>query len=625
MAAPVTLDQVSLARELALEGDWDAAAQLFLDALTEPDPKTGQLADVEVGTGKAMFATILPTLLDHYEAYEEVARFLWGKDVFTTEPSEVKRVWDACGTRSKMLIQGAGSMGKSYTMGVWALLDWYRDPVNTDAKMVSLTKGHGKDNIWGHVKHLHSLAQSFVGCLPGVLTADGLTIPGVEKAGIQLVAIRAGENGAGRLQGLHPSPRTGDPHWRFGKLTRKRIYLDEAEEIPQGIWVDLDNFFTSIKDDHLDDHLLCIGAANPRNKTSMFGIRCEPKDGWDSIHVDSSFRWESVYGWTILRLDAAQSENVMERKVIFPSLQTWKGYQTYAKRGETDPEYLTMARGWFPTSSTASSVVVPDYVWTRALRCVFEWSGPTVPLAGVDLAFGGGDKAVMCHGLWGPVTGYKDPSGEFHKALPGAFGLQVSGFVTLTKTHSVDLADEIMRLCGAFGIEGDWLALDATGSGKGVCDILQRKFKGKPPRSTIWSEAATDRRIMREDTKPADETCDGLVTELVYAVSKFIEFDVLKLAPIALTQAPKLAVDVCERRMTMVTRGRVRVEPKTEFKLRVMASPDYGDAMALLVEAARHKGIYAPAMLPAPPRRKLTSWDQGVKVKTGTVDKLDNI
>ena len=104
------------------------------------------------------------------------------------------------------------------------------------------------------------------------------------------------------------------------------MVLDEAEEVPVGVWEGINNILSTADSDSYKGHIKIFGASNPRDRTSDFAQRCEPKDGWGSVDCEDDFEWESREGYHVLRLDAARCENVIEKRIVYAGLQTYQGF-----------------------------------------------------------------------------------------------------------------------------------------------------------------------------------------------------------------------------------------------------------------------------------------------------------
>jgi hypothetical protein len=304
-------------------------------------------------------------------AYAEAATLLWGKELFTVEPASVRMIWEELPKNCEVAIMGAGSTGKTYSVGVWLLLDWIRDPEYTCIKVLSVTQEHAKRNVFAQMKNLH---RNAIVPLPGIAQERSIQVGSDDKQGIHLVPIPAGDDGKGRLRGFHPVPR-GTIHPQFGSLTRIRVILDEAEEIPQGVWEDVDNILGN-KDGV--ETIKVIAASNPKDVNSKFGQLCEPVGGWDGENMDFSERWSSRLGWRTLHIDGSKCENVIEKKLIYPGLLTWEGYSKYLLLPEGSPSYycadlateVLSKRGWLK----GTEVLIGDEIYTVNINTgIAEW------------------------------------------------------------------------------------------------------------------------------------------------------------------------------------------------------------------------------------------------------------
>ena len=82
---------------------------------------------------------------------EEAAQILWSPTMFSPLPESTQRVWRAFDAHDFILLMGAGSMGKSYSMGVRLFLEWIRDPEFTTIKVVGPSQQHLQDNLFSHL------------------------------------------------------------------------------------------------------------------------------------------------------------------------------------------------------------------------------------------------------------------------------------------------------------------------------------------------------------------------------------------------------------------------------------------------------------------------------------------
>lgn len=526
--------------------------------------------------------------------YLNAARLLWNEKSFLVEPQSVRKIWDALPLYAEVMMQGAGSLGKTYTPATWFMLDWIRDPEWTCIKVVSLTGQHAQRNCFAQMKNLH--ATSIIQ-LPGECLGKSIQVGNDDKQGIHLLAIPKGDTGEGSLRGFHPVPRS-ELHPQFGMLSRVRAILDEAEKIPHGVWQGVNNMLIARAG---VEHVKVCAASNPQDRNSEFGLKCEPEKGWESVQMGVDESWKGKKGAHVICLDGAKCENVVQRKVVYEGLLTWEGYQHYLRLGDTHPEYITMARGWFPESGLSMNIISHDMV-ERAIGN-FRFYGKTVYAAAVDLAFEGGDRAVMSIGRFGRL------------AKEEKFGLEAVSQFELAHRKTLEMADEIMKICKNLHVTPDWLACDRTGNGTGVHDALCSKF-GPEVMGIHFGSGSTDTKVLADDQQKASELYDGIVTEVWFAMRKWLEFGFLKFSPAM--KMDNLRKELTARRYK--TKGeRVRVESKGDYKARGFNSPDEADSLSMLLHLVRLRSSdFAAYMIKAPSNEE---WSP--PPKHGLVDRIE--
>jgi len=543
-------------------------------------------------------------LLD-LDQYQAAAIVCWGPELFTPEPHCTRLVWNGLRSHAKNLIMGGGSLSKSYSGAVFFGLDFLRDPEWTCIKVMSVTRQHAVTNVFAHLKNL--LANVIVPVPNLSIKAESVRVNNDDKQGIHLTSIPMGDDGKGRLRGFHPVPRP-TPHPRFGRLSRIALILDEAEEIPEGVWEDVNNVLLTEEADN--SHVRVFAATNPKDRNSKFGVLAEPRKGWASIDIDIDETWESNRGYNVIRLDGAKCENVTEKRVVYPGLQTWEGFERLLKLGTDNPEYFTMARGWFPESS-ASVVIVNESMFERA-KGLYTFSGPTTMAAGIDLAFEGNDMAFFTAARFGVATGWTDMQGNFQRFKTERRVIQVEQQISLEKKDTIEQTRAIIRLSNDMGVKPRWLAVDRTGNGTGVHDALRSMF-GPDVFGVMFSWAASDTRILEDDSETCSERYNDVVTEMAFSVRKFIETDLLKLNPGINWNS--LGRETVTRRYMQVGRGVLRLEPKKDFKKRHNdVSPDRFDSLLVAVHAIRMNGGISGRMVEesSMPKRRPERLEHGI-------------
>lgn len=519
--------------------------------------------------------------------YIQMAKLLWQDHVFNANPHFVKLMWDAFPNEVEVNILGSSSAGKSFSMAIWLLLDWIQDPEWTCIKVLSVSESHAKRNVFAHIKNMHrnSLIE-----LPGIVREGSIQVGLNSKQGIHLMSVPTGTEGKGRLRGFHPEPRQKN-HPKFGNVSRIRVILDEAEEIPEGIWEDVDNVLGSRDGTEI---VKVFSATNPKNRASKLGQRCEPSGGWGTVNVNDSETWIAKNGSKVIRLDGIKGENVISKKVIYPGMLTYEGFQNYLSQGEDSATFSTMARGWFPEKGTSFSIWTPELV----SRCKgqFIFNDDVTYCASVDLALEGGDKIPMTIGRFGFAHGYSDQTGAVVKFDKMRMVLQVDQQFLLDSGDTFKIVNQVKDTCRAMGIKHHFLAVDSTGLGAPIADVMKQMI-GPEIVCINYGTEATDLQICAEDTQKANELYSGLVTELWFAARRWAEFHYLKIS--TMFSWGNMERDMTQRKYRLVTKGRSRVESKKEYKQRTAGrSPDEVDSLFQLVHLVRMRSEHMTEMVP---------------------------
>ena len=534
-------------------------------------------------TAKSVVMQYVQSLLDA-DQFEAAATVLWGPGVYDWQPKSAQDTWRCLFEHDKLLVQGAGAMGKTFNAAAWFLLDWMRDPEYTCIKVVSLTEAHAQRNVFAAVKNFYRTALVKPEYKGESDLVKSIQVNDDDKNGIHLVAIPKGDAGTGTLRGFHPSPRH-KPHPKWGTMSRTHVVLDEAEEIPPGVWEGLQNILSAADSKSSKGRIKIFGASNPKDRNSEFGKRCEPSGGWLQVDCEEDFEWDSREGWHILRLDAARCENVIEQKIIFPGFQTYEGYMAYEARGRT-AEYYTMARGFFPQEGIAMAIITPAMM-DNAMGQV-RFIGPVVALAAFDLALEGKDQVVCSYGRFGLSDGWTSRDRKFHEFKSPRTVLQLDSQINFPKRATLEQTNAIIEFCKQMRIGPGWLCVDRTGNGSGIHDALCSLF-GKETLGVNYSWAASETHVLGDDSQRANELYSGVVTELIFGLAKYLEFEFLKISPSF--KIEELVRQATSRRYKQMGQGLVRVESKGDFVKRTRQnSPDQLDSLSLLVFLMRQRG-----------------------------------
>lgn len=542
--------------------------------------------------------------------YQDAANFLWGEELFNIKPRSVKMVWEAIPKCSQLLVMGHGAAGKSFTILTWLVLDWLRDPEYTTVKLISSTGTSVDATLKSQLANFHRVSYL---PFPGKLTATYLGMDTKErKFGIERIAIAQGEDGGARLRGkCHPFPRQ-TPHFVFGTHSRSRVYVDEAEAVPEGVWEELQNVLNAREG---AERIKVIGSSNPKDPSSRYGILCQHSAGWDHVINTGLEEWVSKHGWNVIWLDGAKCENVVEKRLVYPGLLSYDGYMQYFVMGDIGPEGWTMARGMFPQNGV-TAVVVSQSLLDKAVGFV-NFIGPVTYCASLDVALDGGDRPIFTIGRFGVASGWRKQNGEvtrFDKAKPM---LQVDNQFQLATGDTIQLADEAIRVLAPMSVKGEFFALDSTGNGEGVRDVMKIKYSQNII-GIDWGTKATEMRIMSEDTRICYDQYNGLPTEMWFALQKWLEFEYIKVHPILMDTS--FGHEITTRRYFQGELKKLQVEAKDQWKGRNSGrSPDRADSMIMLVHLLRLNRAMETEMLPGAVEKERNEF----KSEPGTVDTLD--
>jgi hypothetical protein len=147
----------------------------------------------------------------------------------------------------------------------------------------------------------------------------------------------------------------------------------------------------------------------------------------------------------------------------------------------------------------------------------------------------------------------------------------------------------IKDFCRDMKIKPAWVCVDRTGNGAGVHDCLRNDIHFAPDVMGVnFSEASTDTKIFTEDEKNCQELYKGIWTELLFALSRYLEFGYLKISPSFRNE--ELIKQGTGRRYRQVGVGLVQAQSKKDYMRDTGSkSPDELDSLSLFVHLFRMK------------------------------------
>jgi hypothetical protein len=605
-------------------------AQEWLDAadayykFAERSPKFRRPARPTKDDAVAVVTQLIHWCLNN-NRYWLAARLLWPENLFDPRPRFTRMIWKELTENPALMLMGAASCTKSYSTGVWLMLDWIRDPEYTCIRVLGPSEQHLNDNLFSHLVTLHREASV---PLPGVIGDRFIGLSRRQRFGaISGVVVPLGQTRSGRIQGAKAGNRKRrHPHPVFGTLGRLRIFLDESEKIPPGIWKDIENVLSNVRG---VETFKIICAYNPEDKNGPSGIRSEPLKGWDAFNPEEDEVWTSSRGWRVVRLDGEKCENVVEGVEIFPGLQTREGLEMLIANagGEDSPGYWTMARACFPRTLGDMYLISQELI--DSARGSFIFVEKPTPCAGIDTALEGTNAPVLMYGEYGYASGYRThptlekPRGDivdFRDADGNPvrrLALECTQRFQLPNSDTPTTTRNIIELCTKLGVPPKACCVDRTGIGQGVFDML-KVWWSPEVRGVNYTELPTDdMKILVEDTATPKDLYDRVHTELWFALRKWMMFNLVKFGP--LLDLGKIAPQLTLRKYKPGRKD--RVESKGEFKKHANhMSPDDADALTLLVHAVRKLSRETPSMLSSVGsngERVLVDYNVGQTMRTG--------
>lgn len=555
------------------------------------------------------------------------AMMLWDGETFTAEPQCVQLIWNAVMSKRMVCIMGGGGMGKSMSTTALYMLEWIFDPEWTRIQLASASESHLLGNIFADAVRLHSGASMV---LPGKQDTESISLDKKTAQGIFTLTLPGGVTGKSKIKGAHTKSRGAHPrqhHPLFGKRSRIFALVDECQEVPSNVFDEIPNRFSSMEE-HDVDHIKFVICANPRDIFSRFAKCAEPVGGWSKITRDD-VTWVSKAGWAVISLDQTKHENFIARKKVFAGFATYDGFQSILKTCDGDPEHprmYTLCYGKFPPQGTLFACIKQKHLLASQREWIF--SGPTTAVAGCDPAYSA-DRPTLPLGRAGIASGWRDAEGKEYALEKPRMAVQIDLVVILSHGDAQEVADEAMFRLKEMGVLPQNFAIDQTGSGRGVADIIRHQWREKVGTGNIqegekapiigveYASTPSRMKIAEEDQKLPCDLYDRTATELWYAGAKLWEYDVMSVGQgVDLEVLSELASRMGDMQPGL---GRkLTIETKLAFKQRTGSrSPDLADGVLLLIHAARTSipGLTpkAPGTQLPPPKRDPFNWNKVVR------------
>lgn len=462
---------------------------------------------------------------------------------------------------------GHGAAGKTYVFAHIALLDYLAEPMTTTTSLTTVTADGLKLRMWSDLNKAYETSSIYsIRPLRVFSTSNRmnmfLNVPGDAKAHekylIEGMSTSKNKDAEGRIRGKH--------------APRKRVLLDEAEDMPDPIY----NTFSNIR---TDPDVKIVMLTNPREKISRCGEQCKPKGGWGMVSAEDLL-WETEVGGICIHLDGLQNPNVKaglnkhgEKKFSY-MLGPKEIEAIRLSEGEDSVKWWEQVRG-FPAPDGVVAKVWPSVVIDKAQPDItFDFK--PIPVASLDPAFEH-DDCVLDIGEMGKLRDERTAVNmtKSHKLVakegPGL------------PTKDYQIAQQVMEICKAAGVDPQYFIMDKTGGGRGVYAQLHEKWSPDVIGINYYG-AATERPLRPSETEPACDLVDRFVGELWFRARYFAEAGLIG----GIQNLDSKTITDLSTRLYFnkkVTAGSVMVvETKDEMKKRLGRSPDYGDTLSQIGE-----------------------------------------
>jgi len=492
---------------------------------------------------------------------------LFTREQFTPNRWSDLIIYDWC-HRDFFTVIGAGATTKSNTIGVLCLLDYITDPKETLILLVSTTRQmleiRSYESVIRHFGYLKA-----AGPLGLTLNRQRMAILNEEEAGLASAEVKAAIRGVAVKQGTVEEAKS---NLQGAHLPYVRLVIDELQQTRPAAVEARHNLSLGVTD------FKFVGLANPDSQFDLSGQMSKPKDprGWGAVSVDDE-QWESVYGH-VIHLDGMKSPAITEEdgalKYPFLIKQTDIDRVLQQNHGNWDaPSVWTMIRGFPPPQGLKNTILTESAIRKYKMQDQPIWMSQYTTYAALDPAFTtGGDGCVLQVFRVGTFD-----SGLSGIAFEPPIYLKIEASSELPVQYQI--AAQVETYGYQYGFMPDRMVVDETGTQR-VSDVIETNW-GPGITRFVGSTRPTELPVSAKDLTPASKKYRNHITEAYYAVAEFGQYDQIR-----------GLCDDAARQFTMreiVPGPTVQMEPKDKFKLRLHASPDEADPVAMAVQFARER------------------------------------
>lgn len=487
------------------------------------------------------------------EHFHNATKMLWPK--MSWNPWLDNQVEDLC-EHDYVGWAGCGASGKTFGATLFAAVWWLANPAKSTVVLTSTTAKMIRKRMWANLQDLVRKSPGF----PGNMVDSKMTlqaIKGDDRHSISAIAVAEGNTSkaVANIQGIHAE--------------RVMVIIDEATDTPEAAFEACTNLSKGCR----EFKMLVIG--NPASKFDPHGRFCTPAKGWRSVTIEDQ-HWLTERGMC-RRFDGMKSPNISEGRTKYPYLITHDQVLSAMRHeGEQSPTFWKYTRGFWSPDGMVKTVLSESLIETHTPTKNLVFTTNVQIVAGLDPGFGG-DRCVLRFAKVGTAN---DKLSILFQDI-----IQISPNAQLTEPVHYQIANRVKEECNKRGVPPDRFALDSSGEGGGLADILTREW-GVVHRVEFGGSPSTI-PVSDEDSRPCNEAYDRKVTELWFSMRKWAVEERLGGMDIETLQ------EFCAR-MFDDSKRKISVESKTVMKQRTGKSPDLADAAVVLLDLVRKTASFEP-------------------------------
>ena len=490
--------------------------------------------------------------LGRYEHFRKAVNLIWPR--MDWNPWLEKQVESLC-ENDWVSWTGCAASGKTFASTLYALTWWLTDPEHSTCLFTSTTAKMIRKRAWANLQHLYHTAN---GQLPGNMVDSKTCLQatkGDDKNAMFSIAVLDGSTSkaVANIQGIHSE--------------RILCIVDEATDTPEAAFEASSNLAKGCR----EFQFVAIG--NPHSILDEHGRFSEPKDGWDSVDVETQ-EWKTRRG-VCVRFDGMHSPNMKAGEAKWPYLITPNQVrQSIEFEGESSPRFWKFTRGWWAPQGVVRTVLSEAMCTKHDVRGSHVFMTEYDMVAGLDPAFGG-DRCILRFAKYGDLE---------NKLMGVEFTDTINIHIDAGARDPVhyQIARQVKQHCVSRNVRPNMFAIDSTGEGGGLADILMREWSPLINRVEFGGKAS-DMPVSTEDGRKSHEVYANRVTELWFSIREWVLRDQIK------GMDKDTIIEFCQRLFDDEKR-KILVERKVEMKARIGCSPDLADAAVLIIDMARRLG-----------------------------------